>query len=418
MLENLNAMREIRSEVQNFREEVLFQHKSFMEELALKKTEQNTESLITVIFVNNLYKEGFSLFNEAKSIVCTNESDFVKKAELLDNSQQIIGIANEMVEFLIKEEMPTRFFKNNREGLLDIKGLLKLMNQGKFNAVDSIIKDFIPDINVDKEILDNAFELFEGISLREVKSEEDLIDLISRFTEKQKEMISYLPAEKPEEIISYLPAQSDEDLYGLAEKESEEDSDGFILDEPNEDLDLDVEFNDDLFGLAEKQSDEELYGLAEKESEEGSDGFILDEPNEDLDLDLDVEFNDDFFGLTEKQSDEELYGLAEKESEEGSDGFILDEPNEDLDLDLDVEFNDDFFGLTEKQSDEELYGLAEKQSNEDSDGFILDEPNEDCLDKKHEELERKMKDIWSTRFSVAEKDQLNHTYSKNSALAL
>lgn len=154
MLKELSVMKDFRNEVQDFREEVSFQYNKYLEELILKKKEQNTESLLTVISVNKLYETGFNLFNEAKSIVCANEFDFVEKSELLDNSQRLMSIANEMVEFLIEEEMPTRFFKNNGE-LLEIKGLLKLMNQGKFYAVDSIIKDFIYFLNVDNDVLED-----------------------------------------------------------------------------------------------------------------------------------------------------------------------------------------------------------------------------------------------------------------------
>ena len=261
MLQQLELIKEIRNDVQNSREEVIFQHKKFMEELALKKREQNTESLMATVLVNNLYKEGISLFNEAKSIVCSNESAFVEKAELLDNSQKLIGVATEIVEFLVKEGMPTRFFKNNGGGLLEIKGLLKLMNQGKFYAVDSIIKEFIPYIDVDKEVLDNAFNLFESINLRQAKSFEDLYNLISEFDVSSCEL-----AEKESDESMYLLQEKelDEDMYLLQEKESDESS----------------------YELAEKESDESMYLLQEKESDEDFPGFDLDEEHEKLEKNM------------------------------------------------------------------------------------------------------------------------------------
>ena len=314
MLQQLQLIKEIRNDVQNSREEVLFQHKKFMEELALKKREQNTESLIATVLVNNLYEEGLSLLNEAKSIVCSNEADFVKKAELLDDSQKLLGVASEVVEFLISEEMPTRFFKNNGGGLLEIKGLLKLMNQGKFNAVDLIIKEFIPCIDVDKEVLDNAFNLFESISLRQVKSFEDLYNLISGFAEKQEEdECSYELAEKESDEESY-GFDLDVDSYGLEEKESDE-----YLENVN------------FFGLAEKQSDEELYGLEEKESDEESYGFDLDVDSYGLE---EKESDECSYELAEKESDESMYLLQEKESDEDFPGFDLDEEHKKLEKNM------------------------------------------------------------------------------------
>lgn len=258
MLQQLQLIKEIRNDVQNSREEILFQHKKLMEELALKKRERNTESLIVTVLVNNLYEEGLSLLNEAKSIVCSNEADFVKKAELLDDSQKLLGVASEMVEFLISEEMPTRFFKNNGGGLLEIKGLLKLMNQGKFNAVDLIIKEFIPCIDVDKEVLDNAFGVFESINLRQAKSFEDLYNLISEF---------------------------DKSSYELAEKESDEESYGFDLDVDSYGLE-EKESDEYSYELSEKESDESMYLLQEKESDEDFPGFDLDEEHEKLEKNM------------------------------------------------------------------------------------------------------------------------------------
>lgn len=253
MLNELISLKEIRTEVQDFIEEVAFQKQEFLEKLALEERKDNTISIVATITAKNLQERAFDLHKEAKCMEVSSISDFEKKEELLKEAETLMTMAIEAVESIIEEEMPVSFRIKETGELLEIKGLLKLMNQGRFNAVDSIIKEFVPFINVDEEVINLTFKMFESLDMSKVKNIEHFAEMFIEFFDE-----NYKKDDSDVEL--------EESNYLLAEKDEE--FEGFELDYvPDEALDVEFDFDkEDIFELAEKESDESMYLLQEKES--------------------------------------------------------------------------------------------------------------------------------------------------------
>lgn len=298
MIKALNAMKDFRNEILDAREEVLFEKKQYLKEQALKETTRNSEAVGLIIVANKFYKESFSLFNEAKSLVCSNEEQYDEKAELLDHSQLLVGIANDLVAAYIEEEMPAHFKKTNERGVLGIKGLLQLMNQGKFNAVDSLIKTFTPHINVNEDFVNSIFEVVKDLNLNNKGSVEAFYNDLSITLNKD------FSTENTDSLLTENKSTE------LAEKEEPVDFIGFDLEEPAE-IDEPVEIVDFNLWVKEHKSTE----LAEKE--EDFVGALFEK--EDTFIGFDLEEKPIYSSkktISQDSCEEynlELYGVAEKE---------------------------------------------------------------------------------------------------------
>lgn len=199
MIEALSLLRERRVEVANFREETLVQKNDFIKKQALKYTAINTKAVVMILAANRFYKEGFNLFNEAKNLICSNREQFDEKAELLDRSQLLIGIGNEFVSTYIKADLPY-YFKARSKDPLYVRGLIQLMNDGRFSRVDSLIKEFTQYINVDKDFIRRSYT--------------DLKDLDLSNKEELEFLLECLEKDSFEEVIAELISSAKEDKEG------------------------------------------------------------------------------------------------------------------------------------------------------------------------------------------------------------
>ena len=242
MLEALSLLKERRAEIANFREETLVQKNEFIRQQALKYTTINTKAIVMILAANKFYKEGFELFAEAKDLSCSTKEDFDAKVELLDHSQLLIGIGNEFVDTYIKSELPYYFkARNNYKDPLYVRGLIQLMNDGRFNRVNSLIKEFTQYLNVDQDFVRKSYT--------------DLRDLDLSNKEELEFLLECLEKDSFEEVITELINTAKEDNNNIFSKKDAEET-----------LELFKEYADDI---------ESVLGVIEVE--EASDDYISEE---------------------------------------------------------------------------------------------------------------------------------------------
>lgn len=197
MIEALSLLRERRVEVANFREETLVQKNEFVKQQALKYTAINTKAVVMILAANRFYKEGFNLFNEAKDLICSSKEQFDEKAELLDHSQLLIGIGNEFISTYIKSELPY-YFKARSKDPLYVRGLIQLINDGRFSRVDSLIKEFTQYINVDRDFIRRSYIDLKDLDLSNKEELEFLLECLEEdsFEEVITELINTVKEDK------------------------------------------------------------------------------------------------------------------------------------------------------------------------------------------------------------------------------
>lgn len=198
MIQALSLLIERRAEVVNFREEILVQKSDFVKQQALKYTATNTKAVVMILAANRFYKEGFNLFNEAKNLICSNKEQFDEKAELLDRSQLLIGIGNEFISTYTKAKLPYYFKARNSKNPLYVRGLIQLMNDGKFSRVNSLIKEFTKYINVDKDFIRRSYTDLKDLDLSNKEELEFLLECLEKdsFEEVIGELISTAKEDK------------------------------------------------------------------------------------------------------------------------------------------------------------------------------------------------------------------------------
>lgn len=180
MLQALSLLKERRIEVVNFREEILVQKSDFVKQEALKYTAINTKAVIMILAANRFYKESFNLFNKAKDFTCSTKEHFDEKAELLDHSQLLMGIGNEFISTYINAKLPYYFKARHNKNPLYVKGLIQLMNEGRFSRVDSLIKEFTKYINIDKDLVKRSHADLKNLNLSNKEELEIFLECLEK----------------------------------------------------------------------------------------------------------------------------------------------------------------------------------------------------------------------------------------------
>ena len=162
MIRELNMLNDFRGEIQNFAESVICEQSMFLND-DLYRESVLTESFALLVMAGKFYKKGFDLYNQAKEKRCYQESSYTSKLDIAYTAQSFVGLAEQILRVYYQENRPMYFYTKDGGDRLAVRGLLKLMHQGKFDSIDSLINKYVANMFIDMEYINKLCKFISGI---------------------------------------------------------------------------------------------------------------------------------------------------------------------------------------------------------------------------------------------------------------